>query len=116
MNKQITDLINRYIGKIEQDDKSIYINEVNTLYHSYNDELNGKMIFIENKAKKVECEISIVETSNGVYTIRGQESTCEIMGGFSYPGLLLEDVIKLVPQFMDEYNFKKNKFEQLALF
>lgn len=116
MHKQIIDLISRYKGDVEEQAKSISIVAVNTLYYSYNDEVDGKNVFVENKSIKVECRIDIEEIEDDLYHFSAGEATNAIIGGLNATILSWELVVEETIFWLGRLNFQKRKFEQLALF
>jgi hypothetical protein len=94
MTQALTDLFNKYEGKITTTDNSIKIVSNNFLV-----------------SKKEECEIAVEENADSQYkyTLSYDEKSCEILGGGGMPCTNEDEVIRNALKVFAKYNFKEKQ-------
>ena len=105
-NTNFVEITSLYEGELIRTDNELIFKSKNHLKHSFNCEINDSIQFI-TETRKIECSIVFDELND---TLRGEESTCEIIGGFGLPHSTTSDLIKQ----LERYNFRKRDFIPLV--
>ena len=101
---RIVGLLEQYKGQIKADNKSIAIENVNTL------EWMGEK-------KKVNCHVRIYENEGKYpFIIDADEQTASIIGGCGLPCHNLYDALFWAERLLDRYEFEKKVNQQTSLF